>query len=298
MRCRSVGFVLATVLLLGLVSQTFAFSARVADVDTSLEFEEWDGTDMAGRPGDSGTFLFNYSYAGNDSRFIEVTPEFSDSIEWTTPSATAGPFNSTNGSGALELGFLVREGALPGATSVSVRVGVFNATRNETTGELDLREIESSTLSANVDLEGAPATLPSPGFPPSNLSLVLGAGLIAAVVGAYLLLRPRKRAYTPRSKALRETTEATKGPRRLEPPVGPPAASQEVKAHKEILILEAKRDDLVGQVEVARGRMERGEINEFVFNNLKKKKEEALAEVEAGLERLHDESEGRDPRHR
>jgi hypothetical protein len=282
----------AALVVLGAVPTSSGFSGRTADVETSLEFSSWTQPTMTGKPGDTGTVLFTYNFTGNGSRLVEVTPQFSEAIEWTDPDQSAGPFNATNGTGSLEIGFVVRKGAFPGTTSVSMRVNVFNATRNETTNQTDLVELGSSTLRANVELEGAPAGVPISPVAPSGLSpFVIGGAVLVLVGGAYLLTRPRKRAYTPRSKALRETDETPKRPRES-PTEETQQASPEAKARKGILILEAKRDDLRGQIDIARGRMERGEINEFVFNNLKKKKEEALAEVEEKIAEAKTESSG------
>ncbi|MBI4393431.1 MAG: hypothetical protein HY556_06515 [Euryarchaeota archaeon] len=288
----SVKILVAALFSLAAVSTASAFSGRTADVDTSLEFSSWTSQSMTGRPGDTGTVLFTYNFNGNGSRLVEITPQFSGHVEWTEPDQAAGPFDAENGTGSVEIAFVVRKGASPGPTSVSMRVNVFNATRNATTNQTDLVELGSSALGATFEIEGAPIAGPPDSFAPFGVSpLVIGGGLLVLVGAAYILTRPRRRAYTPRSKALRETDEQPKRPR--EAPAGDTQqTSPEAKARKEVLILEAKRDDLRGQIEIARGRMERGEINEFVFNNLKKKKEEALAEVE--LKILESKAESRE----
>jgi hypothetical protein len=262
-------------------------------VETAIAFAAWDSPEGSGRPGERGAFALAYEYAGEDFRVVEVTPQFSDSIEWTNTSFATEPFNGSDGDGMLQIPFFVRQNALGGDQTANFRVSVFNATRNETTGNFSLTELDSASQSAPFTITGRPTT-PTGRDIIGQYGLVAGAAVVLAI-GAYVLLHPKKPAYTPRSKALRETAESPKRGR-TPPPIGTPPTALEAtggeKARKEILILEAKRDDLVGQIDVARGRLERGEINEFVFNNLKRKKEEALAEVEAAIARLRGNGRG------
>ncbi len=231
----------------------------------------------------------------NDSYTANVTFEFGPGFETPGPRVMAKSFtNVTNAT--FTIPFTVNASAIeaPVALGYSVNLSRVAADGNVTF----LGEFAESSI---LEIVPVPGVVPPPTpVAPVNWPIVVGAG--AAVValggGAYALYRRTSRPKVkPRSRVLQEMKleqRMEKLEKRAEVSEDAREEIAEIKEqirsvekgrerNREVMILEAKRDDVLKQITLLEKRRDMGGLTELQFNKMVEKKKLALAEAEREL---------------
>ncbi len=213
-----------------------------------------------------------------------------------------GNLTVTNATGdtpeyASSLSFHVPEGST-GTASFTVNVTLHeaqerNGTGNGTTNTTTVwAEVGSGTLNPTVDIVQPPTPPAGPDEDPNWLLIgAVGAVVAASAVGGYALYKRRQEPLAPRrSRALQEleAEQERKPDARAEAMEEAREAQEQAQQSREVQILEAKAEDHQRGIDLARKRLDQGEITEHQFQRIKERKEEALERVLDDIESLRD----------
>lgn len=234
------------------------------------------------------------NYSGNVTATFRST---TDNLTLHNETRALAPWDG-NASGTfpvVQFAYAVPANATPGTHTVTFRVVI---------DDLDANATSNGTLAAQFLVTAPGPVLPDPGTPWALILLVAGAVLLVGGAGYAVAQRRRRPKVAPRSRALQQIEAERRLERLDERAEDNPEAAAEAQAireelrtqeaarqkSRELMILEAKREDALKSMDLLRKRRETGQLTELQFTKMMEKKQQQYE----GIEREIAEMERRD----